>query len=163
MSDQISTKENLFACLFASREVFEETIARLPEDMLEEPILRDQKSVKDMLGHIAFWQELTTAKLYTLRAGQTPDPITDFDAVNARVLNDFRHLSLEEVREREQVAYQHFTDMLESATEDELFKPDHFAWTNNNAFLFWIAISAWEHYDEHIKEVQAWLAEKSSK
>ena len=152
------TKENLLARLFAARETFEETIARLPEDQLETPILHDETSVKDMLGHIAFWEELATAKFDALHAGQTPDPVTDFDALNARILNDFRHLSLEEVREREQVAYQHILDMVERASDDELFNPGHFAWTNNNPFLAWIAGNTWEHYNEHIEEVQTWLA-----
>src|SRR6187551_1201221 len=135
MNDDAFTKENLLARLFSAREIFEETLARLPEEQLETPILHDETSVKDMLGHIAFWEELATAKFDALHAGQTPDPVTDFDALNARILNDFRHLSLEEVQEREQTAYQHILDMIERASEDELFKADHFAWTNGNPFL----------------------------
>lgn len=157
MSDEEFTKESLLARLFTSRETFEETLARLPEDQLETPILHGETSAKDMLGHIAFWEELATARFDALRAGQTPDPITDFDAINARILNDFRHLSLEEVREREQAAYQHIIDMIERATEDELFKPDHFPWTNGSPFWAWIEGNTWEHYEEHIAEVQTWL------
>jgi len=155
--EEFSTKESLLAHLFAARETFEETIARIPEDQLETPILHDETSVKDMLGHIAFWEELATARFEALRAGQIPDPITDFDAINARILNDFRHLSLEEVQEREQVAYQHILDMIEHASEDELFNPSHFAWTNGNPFTAWIKSNTWEHYEEHIDEVQTWL------
>ena len=161
MSEEEFTKENLLARLFAGREAFEAALARVPEEQMQTIILHDDWSVQDLLGHIAFWQELAASDLGALRAGQTPNLVTDMDALNARILNDFRHLSLDEVREREQVAYQHVLDMIESATDDELFKPDHFAWTNGNPFLAWIVGNTWEHYAEHLPELQAWLDDKA--
>ena len=157
MSDEAFTKENLLARILGGRVAFDETLARLSEEQMQAQILHDDWSVKDMLGHIAFWQELMTARFYALRAGQTPDPVIDMDALNARILNDFRHLTLEEVRDREQAAYQQVLDMLESATDDELFNPDHFEWANGNPFVGWIAGNTWEHYAEHLPEVQIWL------
>lgn len=151
------TKENLMKRVVNGRTAFEETLARVPEDQMQTPILHDGWSIQDMLGHLAFWQELMTARFAALRAGQIPDPVTDFDALNARILNDFRHLTLDEVNEREQAAYQQVLDMLEDATEDELFKPDHFAWANGNPFVAWIAGNTWEHYEEHLPELQTWL------
>lgn len=157
MSDDEFTKESLLARLHAGRETFEAMLARVPEEQMQAIILHDDWSVQDMLGHIAFWQELATSYFAALRAGQPPNPVTDLDALNERIQTDFRHLSLEEVREREQVAYQHILDMIENATEDELFKPDHFPWTNNNPFMAWIADNTWGHYEEHLPELQTWL------
>ncbi len=154
MSD---TKESLLAQIYAGREELEATLARVPEEQMQAPILGDGWSVQDLLGHLAFWQDLLVARFAALRAGRTPDPVTDIDALNARILNDFRHMSLEEVREREQAAYQQILDMIESASDDELFKPDTFAWTNGNPFLVWIPGDTWEHYAEHLPALQAWL------
>jgi hypothetical protein len=157
MNEPEWTKEKLLAQVFAAREELETTLARVPEQEMGTPILHDGWSVQDTLCHLAFWQELATACFAALRAGQTPDPIIDVDALNARILTDFRHLSLEEVREREQAAYQQVLDMIESATEDELFDPGHFTWTNGNPFLTWIENNTWGHYAEHLPELQAWL------
>ena len=152
-----STKESLLARLFAARETLEAALVRVPEEQMQTPILHDDWSVQDMLGHITFWEERAVANFNALRAGLTPDPVNDMDAINARTLRDFRHLSLEEVREREQTAYQQVLDMLESASEDELFSPNHFAWTNGNPFVTWIAGDTWDHYEEHLPELQTWL------
>jgi hypothetical protein len=151
------TKENLLARIAAGHEEFEAALVRIPEEQMQTPILHDGWSVKDVLGHLAFWQDLLVSRFTALRAGQTPDPVTDIDALNARALNDFRHLSLEEVREREQDAYQQILEMIENATEDELFDPNHFTWTNNNPFQVWIPGDTWEHYEEHLPELRAWL------
>ena len=157
MSDEDFSKENLLARILGARVAFESVLARIPEEKMQETILHDEWSVKDLLGHIAFWEEIATSHFEALRAGQTPNPITDMDALNARILNDFRHLSLEEVWDREMVAYQNVLDMIENASEDELFKPDHFPWTNGNPFETWIASNTWEHYAEHLPELQTWL------
>ncbi len=157
MSNNEFAKENLLARLLAGRETFEAAPARIPEGQMQAIILHNDWSTQDLLGHIAFWEELAASHLNTLRAGQTPNPITDIDALNERIQTDFRNLSLEEVREREQAAYQQILDMIENATEDELFNPDHFSWTNGNPFLTWIADNTWGHYEEHLPELQTWL------
>jgi hypothetical protein len=156
MSDE-QTKESIMNVLLSAREKLETALSGVPKEQMQEPILHDGWSVQDMLGHITFWEERAVDNFASLRAGQTPDPITDMDAINARTLSEFRHFSLEEVRQREQAAYQHVLDMLETASEDELFNPQHFAWTNGNPFVAWIAGDTWDHYDEHLAELQAWL------
>jgi hypothetical protein len=157
MNEPEWTKEKLLAQLFTAREELETTLAHVPEQEMGTPILHDGWSVQDTLCHLAFWQEWMTACFAALRAGQMPAPVIDVDALNARILTDFHHLSLEEVREREQVAYQQVLDMIENAAEDELFDPHHFAWTNGNPFLAWIENNTWGHYAEHLPELQAWL------
>lgn len=156
MSDE-QTKQSIMSQLLSAREKLETALTGVPEKQMQEPILHDGWSVQDMLGHITFWEERAVDNFASLRAGLTPDPITDMDAINARTLSEFRHFSLEEVRQREQVAYQHVLDMLESASEAELFDPQHFAWTNGNPFVAWIAGDTWDHYDEHLPELQTWL------
>lgn len=156
MSDE-QTKEDILNLLLSTREKLEAALARVPEEQMQSPILHDGWSVQDMLGHITFWEERAVDNFASLQAGLTPDPITDMDAINARTLSEFRRFSLEEVRLREQVAYQHVLDMLESASEDELVNPNHFDWTNGNPFVAWIAGDTWDHYTEHLPELQAWL------
>jgi hypothetical protein len=124
---------------------------------MEAPVLHDGWSVKDVLGHLAFWEGLAVSQFTLLRAGGAPEPISDMDAVNARVLADTRRLPLEEVRHKEQVSYDALLGMLQGALPDELLEPGHFAWTKGQPFVNWIAGDSWEHYEEHLPELLAWL------
>ncbi len=156
MSEEF-TKETLATRIVVSRKAFEETLARVPAQELETPILHDGWSVKDVLGHLGFWEARTVSRFQQLRAGGTPEPIKDMDALNALALVDTRKHSLDEVRRREQEAYGQLLDLVQQASADELFKPAYFAGANGNAFVGWIAGNTWEHYEEHLPELTAWL------
>lgn len=156
MSEEF-TQESLLAKIREGRKGFEQVLARVPESRLESPVLHDGWSVKDVLGHLAFWQARQVGRFETLRAGGTPEPLTDMDGLNARVLADARQLSLQEVRHSEAESYRRFLAMVEGATPDELFEPGHFPALQNNAFVNWIPGDSWGHYEEHLPEILAWL------
>jgi hypothetical protein len=157
MNDQEFSKQNLLAKISAGRDEFETTLARVPEQETQTPILHDGWSVQDVLGHLVFWEESVVSRLNILRAGQRPDPVVDIDALNAQILADFHRLPLDEVRRREREAYRQILAMVESATDEELFEPGYFSGTNDNPFIAWIAGNTWGHYEEHLPELQAWL------
>ena len=151
------TKEKLVARMLAARQVFDETLARVPEKEMQTPILHNGWLVKDMLGHLGFWEEQTIRRLGILRAGGTPEPVGDMDEVNEQALVEWRKLSLEVVRRHELEAYTRLVKLVRDATPDELFKPGHFAGAKDTAFVDWLAGNTWEHYDEHLPELVAWL------
>ena len=95
--------------------------------------------------------------VHEMVSGKTPEPVTDMDALNAQVLAESRRLSLDEVREREQAAYQALLDTVEAASHDEIFEPGYFAWAKGNAFVGWIEGNTWDHYAEHLPELVAWM------
>jgi hypothetical protein len=157
MSEQEWTKEKVLDKITSGRKAFEQTLARVPEQDMEAPVLHDGWSVKDVLGHLGFWEGLTASRFILLRAGGMPEPFGDMDAVNARVLADTRRLSLEEVRRDERESYGELLGLVQSASPDELVKPGYFAWANEHPFVNWIAGDTWEHYEEHLPELRAWL------
>jgi hypothetical protein len=157
MSEPKSRKEDLLARIVSGRQALEQTLARIPEKDLEAPILHDGWSVKDTLGHLAYWEGTLVSRLNTLRAGGTPEPLGDMDARNARTLANTRLLPLEEVRRSEQKTYRQLLDLLQHASPDELFTPGHFAGANGNAFEAWIGGETWDHYEEHLPELNAWM------
>src|SRR5512140_2451619 len=105
MSEPEFTKQSLADRIMSARQAFEETLMRVPAHQMETPILHDGWSVKDVLGHLGFWEARTLARFADLRAGTPPEPITDMDALNATVLADTRRLPLAEVRRQEGQAY----------------------------------------------------------
>jgi hypothetical protein len=157
MSKQKLTKEQVLDKIISGHRAFEEILARVPEQAMEAPALHDGWSVKDVLGHLGFWEGLTASRFTLLRAGGTPDPLGDMDTLNARVLTEMRRLPLEEVRRSEQESYRQLLGLVQNASPDELFNPGYFSWTNNHPFVNWIAGDSWEHYEEHLPELAAWL------
>jgi len=157
MSEPEFTKESLTAKILSARKVFEDALARVPTEQMETPILHEAWSVKDVLGHLGFWEARTLSRFAGLRAGTPAERITDMDALNARVLADTRRLSLDEVRRQEREAYQGLLDLVQHASPDELFDPAHFPGTDGNAFVGWVEGNTWDHYAEHLVELLAWL------
>ena len=163
MSDPEFTKDTLIARIQTAREAFDATLARVPEKEMQIPVLHDGWLVKDMLAHLGYWEERAVQRFKTLRAGETPAPVTDLDELNEQALVEGRMHSVEVVRRRELEAYVQLLNMVREASPDELFTPSYFAGAPQNAFVDWIAGNTWEHYDEHLPEVVAWLdAEKDS-
>jgi hypothetical protein len=157
MSELQPRKEEMLSRIVSGRRQLEQTLARIPEKEMETPILHDGWSVKDTLGHLGYWEGTLVARLNTLRGGGTPEPLGDMDARNARVLAETRLLPAEDVRRNEQETYRQLLDLLQNATPDELFTPDHFPGTGGNAFAAWVGGETWDHYDEHLPELNAWL------
>ena len=157
MSDLPSTQDELVARMLGGRQVLEVTLSRVAAQQMEAPLLHDGWSVKDMLGHLGYWEAQIVARFATLQAGKQPEPVTELDAVNAQALSAWRRLSLAEVRHREQDAYERLLDLARQASSDELFGPGHFPGGDQNPFVLSIANNTWEHYAEHLPELSAWL------
>jgi len=157
MSELPFTKKTLLDAMTAGRREFDEVLARIAPDQMETPVLHDGWSVKDMLGHVGYWEAEIVARFATLRAGGKPEPVTDLDSMNARALDDWRRLSVAETRKREREAYDGLLGIARDASTGELFDPGHFAEATQNPFALSIANNTWGHYAEHLPELTAWL------
>ncbi|MCX6069200.1 MAG: ClbS/DfsB family four-helix bundle protein [Chloroflexi bacterium] len=154
-------KHELTAKLLSERARLDAALSRIDEERMPLIILYGEWSVKDLIGHLGYWENILIALFSTLRAGKTPEPFPELDAINARVLADSRKQSLSEVRRQEKTAYQKILALLEDATDHELFDAAHFAWTKGKPFENFIADNTFGHYEEHLPELLAWLKRKS--
>ncbi|MEP7059450.1 MAG: maleylpyruvate isomerase N-terminal domain-containing protein [Actinomycetota bacterium] len=137
-------KEKRTAAEATAWEQFEAALLAVPRDRMEEPLLTDGWSVKDVLFHIARWWEDCADMLELMRsAGTYSGWDGDTDAENARVLVQGRSLSLEDVelrsariRERMLLAWDALTAEDPRATED--FDGE-----------------TTEHYQEHLGQIES--------
>jgi hypothetical protein len=145
-------KENILS----GRQQLEAALVRMTDHQMTLTILHGEWTVKDLLGHLAFWEE-TVAELYaTLRAGQEPAPF-ELDALNAKMLAQWGPVPLSEVKTREKAAFQRVLTLIETASEAELFDPAHFPWTGGRAFEGFFQDNTCGHYEEHLPEIIIWL------
>jgi hypothetical protein len=150
-------KTDLRNKILASREALEGAFGRISEAQMSLIILHGDWSVKDLIGHLGFWENRVVILYEILSAGNIPEPMQDFDILNSQAVLEMRKLSLAKVKSIELSAFQKVLAIVNDANDSELFKPDHYAWTKGRCFEEIISDNTWGHYDEHLPELVAWL------
>lgn len=143
--------------IMASRQDLETAMARVRDDQAGRVILHGEWSLKDLIGHLGFWEE-NVVKLYEiLSAGQQVPAMEDMDAMNAQAISDWGARSLDVVRRDEQAAYHAVLALVDAVAEANLFDPAFFPWTEGRPFAEIISDNTCDHYEEHLPELIAWL------
>jgi hypothetical protein len=145
-------RQELLIALHAGRERLRAALAALPDaSMLDE--VDPGWTRKDVVAHLEAWERRVVDLFERLRSGEPPPEPGETDDLNARFLSADRHRSLEDVRRGEEAAWAGLLATVEGATDDELFDPDHFDWTEGDPFVDWITGNANEHIDEHLEQL----------
>jgi hypothetical protein len=143
-------KTTLLANIRSGRKQLEVALARYSEAELLTPRLHGGWSLKDLIAHFGFWEARIVA-LYgqLLRSEESAAAEPPLDELNAQAYARARAKSLDEVRRDERAAYTQLLTIAVDASEDTLFNPQHFAWTQGKPFAEWIVNNTYGHYEEH--------------
>ena len=119
-------------------------------------------SIKDMLAHIASWHHRLLKWLDAAVHNQEPtisgpDNVEEMDALNAQFYQQNKARPLDEVLADFRTSYKHIMEMIQAMPEDDLMNPDRFTWSQGEPLWEAIAGDTYEHYQEHIAQIQAWL------
>jgi hypothetical protein len=123
----VVTRDDALATLEEGHRLTVDLIARLTDDQLSRPatIGGGDWSAKDLLGHIASWEEYALRALDEWRRGErpwvedvfrTPDEV---DRVNAEAVVAKAAMSDGEVREAAEASFRALADSLRSMSDDE--------------------------------------------
>ena len=120
-------------------------------------------SIKDILAHISSWHhrlyQLLDAALYNQEpAISGPENIEELDALNAQFYHENKSLPLDEVLADFRNTYQHILSIVQAMPEEDLLNPHRFSWSQGEPLWKSIAGDTYEHYQEHILQIQQWLA-----
>lgn len=142
--------------IHAGRAELEDAIGRFDRRHLNEPILPNGWSVKDVIAHIGFW-ERRIANLYAILSnGELPTDAVGAESLNelnARVFEENQLLPLGIVQVNEQEAYLALLNVAEMAPDADLFDSDRFAWTGGEPFFNWIVENTYGHYADHVPDL----------
>jgi hypothetical protein len=137
------------------------------ETELSEPRLPGGWSVKDVLGHLAWWDHWLVYTLYPDNASlaANPPPLLEeirnnnmtLDALNAYVLQFNKARSLAEIRRDFAKAHRTSAQVGAMLTESDVFDP------NGRSALIGRSVSElvfgiYEHYEEHAHEIETAFA-----
>ncbi|HYX51075.1 MAG TPA: ClbS/DfsB family four-helix bundle protein [Ktedonobacteraceae bacterium] len=120
-------------------------------------------SIKDVIAHISSWHHrlylLLDAALHNQEpAISGPDNIEELDALNAQFYLENKSLTLDEVLADFRNTYQHIMSIVQAIPEADLIDPQRFAWAKGEPLWKAIAGDTYEHYQEHILQIQQWLS-----
>jgi uncharacterized damage-inducible protein DinB len=115
-------------------------IRPLSDAALVKPNAVGQWSVKDVMGHITFWESHLLQNIRAVEAGEEPDKIEDFETANQLAAQEMSSRSLDEIRSRF------------DATHDELMQALE---TTPLLTRERVEGSTYGHYAEHIADIRA--------
>ncbi len=124
-------------------------------------------SIKDVVAHITDWETRCNEWYLAGKRGEmpkTPDPDFEWgqiDPINQSIHEKHRDEPLQQVRNEFQASWQRTLDSVKSITEDELFKPNQFAWLYDHILADVVADNTTTHYRKHLESIQAWLDSRS--
>ncbi|HEC63114.1 MAG TPA: DinB family protein [Candidatus Acetothermia bacterium] len=153
-------KDELLTRLRAAQKAFRQAVQGLP------PEVRDQRpienwTVKDVVGHVAFWRGVDREVIQAAQAGSSPRlgfEITcreDLDEVNAYQVACRRSWSWEEVWRELEREEQAFLATVEALTEEQLTLPAPAPWPDPGTVADCIRVEA-EHQLQHAQRIQEW-------
>jgi hypothetical protein len=144
---------------------FESLIAPLTEAQLCKVPFEGEWSIKDIMAHIAAWEQLCTKWLAESVRGETPNPSERNDMEsNYRIYRDNRDRPLKEIQELFKYTHKQFlhqVDILfQTLTEEDINVSDRFAWTESwpgSSLIAAIADNSYEHYYDHTQQIRNWI------
>jgi uncharacterized protein (TIGR03083 family) len=160
MADQITTAD-VAALIRTTGTRLELLLAQLSVEQINQPGAVGAWSVKDVLAHLANWQRYAAALITAAMRGDTPDLVGD-DATersNASVVAQYYQRPLSGVIAEWQAAREDLLDQLDLLSDDDLSDPERFAWSAGRSLLEHISGSSYDHEQEHIEQIRAWMAE----
>jgi hypothetical protein len=145
-------RPTLFIELFAGRERLRAALATLSDAAMLDRV-DIEWTRKDVVAHLGAWERRFVDLLERLRRGEWPEDTWETDDLNARLYLDDRDRALDDVRIREEAAWSRFLAAVETMTDEELFDPRHFPWTQGDPLVDWVTGNASEHIDEHLEQL----------
>jgi hypothetical protein len=141
-------RQQLLARLDQAWQDFHATYVGLPMAALGQPGVVDAWSVKDLIAHLATWEEETLKALPLIVAGKRPPRYGGVDRFNAAQSERNQRLSLTEARAWLADSHARLVALLEATPE---------AWfASETRFRHRLRLDTYGHYREHTAAVRAW-------
>jgi len=113
-------------------------------------------SVKDLIGHLLYWEQQVIAEVRMGLAGGIPDLSEADDVVNARVFAANHDRSLDELLKGFARSHREMLTFVEGIPEDKLMDTEHFMWADEGSLYGHIVTEYLDHYDAHLPGLRAW-------
>lgn len=134
-------------------------LATLSAEQLKRPLVA-WWSVKDLLGHIALWEQVALKFIREYKHDGVPKQLgikddDDLDRYNKRGVAMRRDLSFDVVRAELDATYRDLIAEIESLSDADLTKPLPEPWGEGATLERLIAVNSYQHVPEHVEQIVA--------
>lgn len=155
-----TNKSDLLAAIKKERGNLDDYLDSLTPAQMTEPGIVGHWSVKDVLSHLSAWEQMC---LGWYRAGlrgempQLPAPGYKWNQItelNQHIYEQHQADPLEEVLALFQGSSQEILGLIQQLSDQELFEPGQYAWTDQNALGSYLVSNTSSHYAWARKEIR---------
>ena len=171
MGNQMS-KADLIRAMQSARAEWESVLAIVGEDRMTLPVLHGGWSVKDTIGHVAYYERWLQDWLEAAVRGQVTvashRDLLDVDARNAIIRGENKDRPLNEILDESRYVFDRLLQIVQLLPESDLMTPyayDRYVipfWDKSMALWECIAGDSYEHYREHTANIHRWLDAQSA-
>ncbi len=165
----MNMKDHILAALKEQFAHWEETLGKLSEEQLTSPHFDLDWSIKDVIAHLWAWQQISIARMEASLHNREPqlpswiiDSISnweeDANRVNALTFEMNHEKPWSEIHQNWRNGFLHFLELGGNIPERDLLDGDKYKWLNGYSLAF-ILIASYDHHQEHIEKLLAWLQE----
>jgi hypothetical protein len=152
---------NLILSLAAERGALWQLLVGLEEATLAQQAIVETWTVKDLLAHIASWDDLYAERVQLFVEGRLAEaPSVTMDARNAKVAAERRDWSLEKAVDACVSARESFLFALEGVSDDDLVREQQFPWGDTGTIQKWVTWRA-RHDRTHAAQIDEWRQKHS--
>jgi hypothetical protein len=150
-------KQQLIAAMHDARAPIAAAAALDRETLLGPAPEMDGWTRKDVLAHVEWWNNHSVRVVEALLAGREPYDRTgpwDTDATNARILEENRDRSADDVLRGEADSFTRLVAAVDSVPEDDLFAAGRFAWLDGGSLADLVESDSTKHYPDHVAHLR---------
>jgi len=160
--NSLKRKERLVQILVNAHNDFQRLLDEMKAEKLTEVGVVEGWSVKDILAHIAFWEQRVIAWAAALNQGTQPEPPfwpSDWseERINQAIYEQNRDRTLQDVLDQWQRVHQSVLRAVQEMSEQDLFERK-VEWLGNATFGEALPGNSFEHLRHHEQDMRAWLA-----
>ncbi len=161
MNNHLTTAQ-LLEVMRTARSNWEALLAEAGEARLTEPGVEGDWSLKDIIAHITYFETWAADNVMAFRRGE-PRPQSEYkglevDEENARIYERLRAKPLAQVLQESQVSFQRSIEAVQGLRDEDLYDPKFTRVPDADWTVFdLVEGDTFEHYNDHIKSVRAWL------
>jgi hypothetical protein len=162
-------KEHLLEALKEQLNRWEELLDHLSNNQINVLLAPSNWSTKDVLSHLRAWQQRSIARLEAALSDREPifpkwlpelDPESEVstDQVNAWIYETHRDESWVTVRQNWKDGFSRLLELGERISERDMMDESRYTWMEIRPLAL-ILIGTYDHHQEHLDKLLAWLKE----
>ena len=168
-STQPRTKTELLERMRTGREEWDALIGQIPDSVHTEPALAGGWSVKDLIAHVAAYENWTAAQIRAANEGRVPtgrelygveemppDPEGwDLDRQNAAIYARYKEMPLADVMTFSSQAFADLITAVAAVSDEDFARSGAQTWTGDRTLLEIIPEQCYAHYEQHAGELRS--------